>query len=338
LLFTSQTGWTKFLPLPEPDLWQESAGDYAAGGASDRGRIYVAPNEVNPEDSIPIMRAVTSGVYVSVGAERGFINFSLAHNATHLLLIDLVPQVVLFNRVNVALLKASDSLEDFLRLRTTPNRADFLARVNHSALSRDDKELLGNAEVFKTFSSIQNAATERLLDPRYFKGVSYLRDPVLFERLRQAAREGRIQVLKGNFGDTKFLADVAAEMRRLGLKIAALDISNAWERRYTTREGVKRIVSAFSPAMKADSFLVVSKMREQIGENKYIWDFMAYKFKTLMRVVNELKTTTSLTSLVYHQQYFPGSKVVEPSDVSEGLMSYVRDEESRFPSCHDLFN
>ena len=61
---------------------------------------FLTPNEHYPSLALPAFKESIRGVYISVGTERGFIGAAFSH-ATHLLLVDIHPDVAEFNRINV---------------------------------------------------------------------------------------------------------------------------------------------------------------------------------------------------------------------------------------------
>ena len=56
------------------------------------------------------------GVYISVGSERSFRGASMSPQVTHVYLLDLSPEILRFNKINIELLKAP-SQEKYLQLR-----------------------------------------------------------------------------------------------------------------------------------------------------------------------------------------------------------------------------
>ena len=93
----------------EPDVELTTKPEVIA----DKKASFLAPNEEYPADAVRILDQAVSGVYLSVGTERGFIGAALASNITHLLLADRDPRVVFFNRINIALLTVAQSREEY---------------------------------------------------------------------------------------------------------------------------------------------------------------------------------------------------------------------------------
>ena len=78
---------------------------------------FLAPNEQHPAEALPLWKQSPSGLYISVGTERGFMAAGANPNATHLLLVDRDPTVTYFNRINTALLELAENRENYLQLR-----------------------------------------------------------------------------------------------------------------------------------------------------------------------------------------------------------------------------
>lgn len=273
-----------------------TAGDYFGGGVNSRGHIYVIPNELNPEAAAPILAHATAGAYISVGAERGLIGALLAKDVTHLVQIDLVPEVVLYNQLNVVLLKIAANLQDYLLLRNG-DPVEWKKRASYAQLNDREKQILSSAENAKFFATVEGGARERLLNGDYFKGSSFLRDEKLFAKAQLMARGNRIQVLQGNLTDSSLLRAVANEMKDRGLRISVLDMSNAWEEKYIGPIGIQEVVKALSPAMYAKSIIMGTSVSECIVSHLCFWNFRAYTFELLTRWIGTQAEDSSLLRL-----------------------------------------
>ena len=255
--------------------------DYFGGGKSARGSIYVVPNEINPEAARSILSSAADGVYLSVGAERGLLGVLMAPNATHLLQIDLVPEVVMYNQLNVVLLKISKDRADFLFLREAKSQSVWLERLERHRLSSAEKSLITNSKYFEFYRMAEGAARDRLTNPDFFVGSSYLKDDALFMKAKKMADEGRIQVIQGNLMDSSLLTSVSNQLSDRGLKLSVVDLSNAWEPKYVGPDGVDKIVEALKPALKSRTLFMGTSVAQCIETHLCRWDFRAFTFKTL---------------------------------------------------------
>ena len=279
--FSLMSGTAHAQFLSEGTVTQFSAiGDYFGGGADSRGHIYVLPNELNPEIAVDIFKGAPEGVYVTVGAERGLLAATLAPNVTHLLQVDLVPEVVRYNQLNVILLKVAESLPDLLSLRTAP-RSVWLDRSKSDRLNSREKALLASEESHKFYLEVEGGARERLVHPDYFKGSSYLKSPELFARAQSLARGNRIQVAQGNLTDFPRLKGLAQDLASRGLKISILDLSNAWEEKYVGPRGVNEILNSLKTALKPESVVLGTSVSQCIVSHLCFWNFRAYSLRAL---------------------------------------------------------
>lgn len=203
---------------------------------------WFVPNETYPQDARPYYAKASKGWHIALGSERGFIGFAVNANATGLALADMDAGVLLFNRMNVALLRLAKDREHFLAIRK--NARLWSHAISLSAeLTAEDRELLNRIDVQRWWmENVQSDETfSYLTDPRnissdeskWFGGVNYLKDDILFQRLQQAALRKAILVKKLNLNDLK---EVESFLKALSAKdkITLLDISNAWQSNYVS--------------------------------------------------------------------------------------------------------
>lgn len=302
----------------------ESSGDYLSGGAESRGAQYVIPNEIYPEEAKPIWSQAPKGVYISVGTERGFIGASLSPEATHLLLIDLVPEIVFYNRMNVLLLKVSNSLNDYLQLRQATSFDAWIKAADFSELTSSEKELLRSRLFFEKFSALQVEPSARLLNNSMFVGSSYLKSEVQFHKLRDMARRNQIWVGLGNLLDSAFLQQIQQRLSESGLRISVLDLSNAWDYHYTGANGVNQIIAKLGSVMTDKSILLATNVRRMISSSMYEWTYHGFRYAALKRVQEILQSESSLHTLIRAKKLFPASRVVEAADLSRYFLIEAR--------------
>lgn len=324
LFLYCQAALAGFVDLPSPPLDGKDAGDYAAGGAKGRSFIYVVPNEIHPEEAQPIVKEAKPGVYLSVGADRGFLGAAQTPGATHLLLMDLSPEVIFYNQVNIALLRASGSLDEYLRLRSGGDPALWKKAASHPSLTEADRKILRDPGVFSKFDTFQKPATERLLQPEWFKGSSYLKDPQLFGRLQKMAREDKIQVIQGNLNDEKFLASIGRALEEKKLPVSVVDISNAWDHKYTGSKGVHRIVRNLGGAMKDNSIFLVSHARQKLDDHIYHWDMYGYTKEALEKAEKEVGSPSAMYSMIRGEKLRPRSTLTTAAGVDNKVVTVTK--------------
>lgn len=237
---------------------------------------YYAPNEENPAASIPLMAKAAVGAQMAVGTERAFMGLALNPNATCGVFIDRDPGVRLYNQINILLLKLADGdRQQYLSLRFAGNLrvwSDSLKRILRASPGildpRDLKTL--------TYDNFQ-FWHQKIWDPHFdrfhdipsqsgdpFWGANYLFDDTLFKRLSSLATEGRIRAIQLNFRDTPRLEKLVAELRREGIQVSVLDLSNAWWPSYLgseqapARQVFGQLLRTFAPIAGPSSVLLVT--------------------------------------------------------------------------------
>lgn len=203
------------------------------------GPGFVVPNERNTEDLRKLITApstaLAKGIFVSVGSERAFMAAALARDKVEtLVIVDIDPRILFFNRINKALLAVSRNREDYLRLRLEASFESILARVRETdlTLSPENRAALEDSANWSWWSAqVQKAngwSEFHNKDSDVYKGANYLFDDVLFNAISKLAKENRIVVLEADLGSNYFRDRLNNASQILGQKIAFFDISNAW--------------------------------------------------------------------------------------------------------------
>lgn len=254
---------------------------------------YLAPNEINPEIGAPILKHAGAGVYISVGTERGFMGAIQTPKASHLLLLDMDPQVVKFNRYNIALLKLSKNREDYLHLRLNASLNELKERVKNtsdktlSALFDQESFQFWQVNVRDSFlfsdfnrnkisffarykknlgTAFSDKKIEKYIetfakqDKEKFNVTNYLYEDSAFQKIHQMAQEDKIQAVLGNFTDHERLAEISSALKEKNLKVSVIDFSNAWDRwdYPTTPQNISDIMTHFAPVSDENSILYLT--------------------------------------------------------------------------------
>jgi hypothetical protein len=98
--------------------------------------VFFSSTEILINRAKTIIDQAPQGLYLTVGGDRGLRAASLAPQISELVLLDLSPSLVRYNRINIELLKAP-SLAEYRKLRW---ESDFHAWENISELTYDDFE------------------------------------------------------------------------------------------------------------------------------------------------------------------------------------------------------
>jgi len=109
-------------------------------------------------------------------------------------------------------------------------------------------------------------------DQRDFVNSNYLFDDVLFLRISQLAKAGKIQSIQGNLSDPQFLNSVTQALSQKQLKISSLDISNAWWKTFMSNAQVANLLKEFSKVSQGKSLLIFSR-----GAG-YRWNYEGLEF------------------------------------------------------------
>ncbi len=256
---------------------------------------FLVPNEQYPQQAKVLLEDSIPGVYASVGTERGFISASMAEQATHLLLFDYDPNVAKYNRINTALLELASNRVEYLNLRLKSTHAswDKLVKSNPS-LSAETRAFLNNPDNWKWWN--QNVRKEARFQDfhsnggRSFQGVNYLFEDAPFEKLSRMAKEGKIQSVVGDLGNENFTKQIAESIKKAGLHLSVLDVSNAWWNAYTPTQGLESALKNFgSVASDRTRFLFTDG-------SAYHWNYFSLDFEHLRNpkaAVIALRTTES---------------------------------------------
>jgi hypothetical protein len=264
---------------------------------------YVVPNERRPQDARPVLEKASHGIYVAVGTERGFIGAALA-NADRLVLLDRDPQVVLFNRINAALLRISRDREDYLHLRRSATEAEWKERIASLPVDSADRAILAGTQYWRWwknqasqwkwwrnnvrhgpgfslngdpwgFRSLHRGESE----DHEFEDANYLYDEVLFSRLQRLARQRRIEshLLSLSSGESTQKLVAAIRTAAPNERISVLDLSNTWNDAYLRSHGVAAVIETFGSCMTGDSMVLLTQSRIKEG---FAYHAMTYRYLT----------------------------------------------------------
>lgn len=256
---------------------------------------FVRPNERDPQDSIKILRLAPSGIYLSVGSERGFIGTALAQNTSHLLLVDKDPKVYIFNRLNILLLTMAKNLEDYQFLRFHAGHNLIVARARQLNLNFEDIEFLSNVDVFHFLKFL-------VRNPFFIRPISvwapfssiggsihYMNNSNHFDKLSKLAKSGRIKSVIGDLSsdvDLKIISDIAEEW---GSRVSVLDISNAWVSTYLNKKtnrtvlgyisetNLKRLIQKMFAISSPEAILLLTNLDRKYGLIKQVWNYYGLK-------------------------------------------------------------
>lgn len=210
------------------------------------GPGFIVPNEHHLGKHSEVFAGLSEGIYLTVGSERGLMSSGLAKGKIKALIqVDLDPKIVVFNRVNRALLAISKDREEYLSLRLSGSHADWVRKLERqNDVSIEDRETLLNVKNWQWWNEkVQSISSwnafhqnPKLNEDQSFVNANYLFDDVLFKHVSNLAKNRRIIIVLDSLGSDSFKKRVDGIVEALNLKISAIDMSNAWQEGYLGHE------------------------------------------------------------------------------------------------------
>lgn len=270
---------------------------------------YILPNELHPGNAQPIFDKITNGVYISVGAERGFISASLT-NASHLLLADLDPRVVLYNRTKIGVISISKDIEDLRYLLLKASHKEWCERVNkyEGFLDTEIKNAVLDEELFGFVKSksrnddglfVLFSSDPEELSGSPFKNANYHFYKDQYKKLKAMTEKGNISADLVDITNKELMIKIAGNIAEKGLKIGAVDISNAWQYDEVSLK-LENILLSPQSALDEKSILILTNVTGR-GFESYLgfyFDYLANNLNTVHRLPRTLAYLTS-TPLSY---------------------------------------
>lgn len=197
---------------------------------------FIGPNELHPIYLKVVVQERTPGALISVGADRALFAAILLPHVTSVVQVDHDAEVVRYNSINLALLRAARSRADYLHLRFRATAAEWKAR-SIAGTHAWWHEVIDELDFFD-FQYPALHPPDRIVHPSGlvpFEGANYLVEDAAFARVQGLARAGKIEVRQGDLTDR---ASMRALLTSQG-PISLVDVSNAW---WNTFAGVNAIV------------------------------------------------------------------------------------------------
>lgn len=226
---------------------------------------YLVPNERNPQLAKSLYSLAPPGVCISVGLERSFILYALASHCTHLVLIDHDPMLIRAAKINLELLRASQSREDYAHLRIHAPAAEWNRRVVHS----DDNDWYWWNAMIRRANGMERFHYHSSGD---FEKANYLFEDPLYFRLKAAADEDRIRPFHMSFADWGTLERLAKALRQEERIISIVDFSNLWWNQFLGPKNLDTTLHALSPALTPKSVVVLTGRGDTDRQSRY-WGY-----------------------------------------------------------------
>lgn len=294
---------------------------------------HVSPNEWNSQDAIQILKQAPVGTYLAVGSERGFMGAAVA-KSSRLLLIDYDASVVTFNRLNIALLTIASSLEDYIFLRLRADHATWKSRVLSSGLDslvleplKDERnwQLLRQTSSFldnRSWRRFYSQFYEYSVEPAapFFQGTHYMQDRELFNHLFQLAKSSMIEAHQVNLDEPVSRSSLFSQLKKLGIKISVIDLSNAWHDQYMNLDSLKSVLKAFNQlASSSRSILLLTNYPDAEKKNRFpqyasVWNYFGFTLQYLKKNYSETQMFWSSILKIYHDNFWRGSQPIGLAD------------------------
>ncbi len=250
VLLISSPSWSSSLL----SLWKKSAQSLVleetnhslfrqVHSSSKHGR-HIKPNEVYPEEMLPLTNLALKGLYLGVGTERAFIATAINPQMSAAVFFDIDPAIVLYNRLNIELLSIAVDPADYAWLRTKASWTDIEQRWIQNGMQ--NPVLQAHFEWFIQVLRHENQGD--LLNSNFLtisESANYLKNPELCLRLMQMAKEHRIFTLRLDLKSKESAGILQNFLKHIGLSkepISIVDVSNAW---WESHAGLPPILSFF---------------------------------------------------------------------------------------------
>lgn len=245
--------WAQLEPLPSSLASQASFSVDEKTLLSD---MFVTPNELYPLEMVPHTQSHDAGLALSVGTERSFILASLNPRITGVIMVDVNRMAVLYNQVNIILLRLSKSLEDYRSLRFSESNSSWTTRAQDAKLNSYELKLMTNPNVFAAWQKFQLKDHPLFTDPSKnaqgeFVSANYLFDVAQFKRIKGLADARMLQALAINLTDSDAVLKLVETIKSQGHSVSIADISNA--RTSISNVKLEEFVKAIEPIATKNS-------------------------------------------------------------------------------------
>lgn len=248
------------------------------GAEQGSGSGFLIPNETDLGQHRLQFQSLSSGFYLSVGTERGFMSAAMhGANSEGLILVDRDPKVVVFNYYNRALLALAHSPTDYRYLRL---EASFeiiqkrLKTVDSLQLSEHNKVVLQQHDLWKWWRLIHQMPSWKtfLINPESnqegeFRGANYLYDDQLFKKISQLAKNNKIIIFNSRLENQNLVAQLEFVLAEHKSQIAVVDTSNAWSTGYIGPEETVKTLKRLTHLLRPKSHLIMTYLSQQRAQD-----------------------------------------------------------------------
>lgn len=278
----------------------------AISNLGDTGLVTsVRPNELEIQYLQDIAHDAPPGVYLTVGTERGFIATAANPQFTETFFVDRDSEVVLYNRLNIELLRISENHADYIWLRSAATIDEILERRKSDLKSRGAYDPTQEGVMRASYrrfhvllrSTLFNSDLLAAPNSVFSQDVNYVTNPVLCERLISLAKAGKLSAHRLDLTDIE--AVTAFRNRRLAnRRISAIDASNAWWDNFAGLKSIRRLLQALQPTAKesyghASPLVILTDAHSKRGH----WYYMAFPITAAANNADWFEITETLGQL-----------------------------------------
>lgn len=320
---------------------------------------FLAPNEKMPQELRPLVaKFAQTGAYVAFGTERGFTAASFSSRITHLVLVDHDASVVFYNRVNLALLKASKNREDYLKLRLARKHQDWLLKDwAEQNLDEETSTILKSQDAFKWWKTVMKISDfkqyhrdpgtlrERVLrvsaftKANQFFSANYLYEEAQYNRLKYLADRNRITVERAEAISPDFPELLSKLTILKDIDISVIDISNAWEPEYMDELNTRGFLKSVEPLVSNKTILLLTARRAKYEARLSVfprdWVYVGFTFHEIRKHDLREFVTNEIPYSFYPEPVGALLDGVPVGDQADGVYKLMLDTTP--PACVYLF-
>jgi hypothetical protein len=231
---------------------------------------YVAPNELQPKEMLPLVADVPVGSLVSVGTQRCLMAGAKLSQIAKVHCYDISHGVLVFNLINAKLIAIAKNRQDFLDLANKASLQDWRERLSQLHFKDDTMQDLFEFWRYHFRSNPMNQLFARPPTSVFFDEMNYGYDDALFTRLQKMILAHDVTFDWIDLTSSNGISALVKSMRRNGEILSILDLSNVPE--YTMFTPLTPALVAFAKISTPDTVIL------QTTENgSGLWFYSAFK-------------------------------------------------------------
>lgn len=247
---------------------------------------------------------LSNGIYITVGTDRGFQAASFFPNEiSGLLLVDASEKVVLFNRINIALLQMSSSLGDYQFLRKSASFDIWESRK--SKISNHLKDVIKSDYYNWWMSDVEEGYFDGFFSGEkkdeydlgfvpnfsmiYYGDSNYFNDEKQFLVIKKLADKDLIQSEVVNLNSADAVSELIESIKSSNHSVSVIDLSNLWQRSYMFKNVTKTIMSFNEIANDKTLILNTGNLGFQmrlVAKYELSYFYFVFKYSDLRKLQN----------------------------------------------------